>query len=66
LLRWRVPIRPRSQCHGKNLYNIGRPRKHNVDPGKARALLAEGLSLRAVARTLGTHHTVVARAVGTA
>ncbi|PYO02108.1 MAG: hypothetical protein DMD89_04735 [Candidatus Rokuibacteriota bacterium] len=53
----------RARAQGRHL---GRPRKHHVDAERARALIAEGRSLRAVARMLGTHHTVVARAVATA
>jgi DNA invertase Pin-like site-specific DNA recombinase len=45
---------------------LGRPRVHQVDPARARALLAEGLSLRAVARALHTHATTVRRAAGRA
>ena len=45
---------------------FGRPRLHHVDPERARALLAQGLSLRAVARTLGTHATTVSRALAAA
>src|SRR5262249_32685746 len=40
---------------------LGRPRFHHVDPGRAQALLAEGLSLRAIARTLQVHPSAVSR-----
>src|SRR5438093_2116838 len=53
----------RARAQGRHL---GRPRQPHVDAERARALIAEGRSLRAVARMLGTHHTVVARAVATA
>jgi hypothetical protein len=42
---------------------LGRPRLHHVDPARAQALLAEGLSLRAVARTLHVHPSAVSRAL---
>jgi DNA invertase Pin-like site-specific DNA recombinase len=50
----------RAKAQGKRL---GRPRLHHVDPARARALLADGLSLRAVARALKTHATTVRRAL---
>lgn len=43
---------------------IGRPRTQLVPLERARALLATGRSLRAVARELGVHPTAVSRAVG--
>jgi DNA invertase Pin-like site-specific DNA recombinase len=48
----------RARLKGKRL---GRPRRHHVDPALARALLAEGASLRSVARSLGVHVTAVSR-----
>ena len=57
--RVRAGIR-RAKAQGRRL---GRPRLHHVDPARARALLADGLSLRAVARGFGTHPTTVKRAV---
>jgi DNA invertase Pin-like site-specific DNA recombinase len=57
--RVRAGIR-RAKAQGKRL---GRPRLHHVDPARARALLADGLSLRAVARALKTHATTVRRAL---
>jgi DNA invertase Pin-like site-specific DNA recombinase len=50
----------RAKAKGRHL---GRPRLHHVDPARARALLAQGRSLRAVARLLGTHATTVRRAL---
>jgi DNA invertase Pin-like site-specific DNA recombinase len=49
----------RAKARGRRL---GWPRFHHVDPARAPALLAEGLSLRAVARALHTHATTVRRA----
>jgi DNA invertase Pin-like site-specific DNA recombinase len=45
---------------------FGRPRVHHVDLARARALLGQGLSLRAVGRALGVHPTAVSRAIGAA
>ncbi len=45
---------------------LGRPRLHHVDSARARALLGQGLTLRAVARALHTHATTVKRALGRA
>ena len=42
---------------------LGRPRKHQVDVDHARALLRQGLSLRATARALGVPHMAVRRAL---
>ncbi len=50
----------RAKAQGRRL---GRPRVHHVDAGRARQLRAGGLSLRAVARTLGVHHVAVGRAL---
>ena len=44
---------------------IGRPRMQLVPLERARALLAAGHSLRAVARDLGVHPTAITRALGT-
>jgi DNA invertase Pin-like site-specific DNA recombinase len=52
----------RAKAQGRR---IGRPRIHFVDVGKARALLAEGRSVRAVARILSVHPTAVCRAIAT-
>jgi DNA invertase Pin-like site-specific DNA recombinase len=57
--RVRAGIR-RAKAQGRRL---GRPRLHYVDPARARTLLADGLSLRAVARALKTHATTVRRAL---
>ena len=53
----------RARAQGRRL---GRPREQHVEPGRARELLSQGLSLRAVARTLGVHHTAVSRALAAA
>lgn len=45
---------------------IGRPRTQYVHLERARALLAEGRSLRSVARELGAHPTAVSRALSRA
>lgn len=50
----------RAQAQGRR---FGRPRQHHVDVGRARTLLAEGFSLRGVARALGVHPTAVSRAL---
>jgi DNA invertase Pin-like site-specific DNA recombinase len=50
----------RAKAHGRRL---GRPRRYQVDVEQARRLLAQGQSLRAVARALGAHPTSVSRAV---
>jgi DNA invertase Pin-like site-specific DNA recombinase len=42
---------------------LGRPRRHHVDVAQARALVAEGLSLRAIARRLNAHPMAVRRAL---
>ncbi len=42
---------------------FGRPRVQHVDLARARTLLGQGLSLRAVGRALGVHPTAVSRAV---
>lgn len=42
---------------------LGRPRRHHLDVTQARALLAEGLSLRAIARRLNAHPMAVRRAL---
>jgi DNA invertase Pin-like site-specific DNA recombinase len=51
----------RARAQGKHL---GRPRTHHVDVSRARKLRAEGLSLRATARQLGIHPTILSRALG--
>jgi DNA invertase Pin-like site-specific DNA recombinase len=50
----------RAKAHGRQ---FGRPRRYHVDLERARALLADGLSLRALARALGVHPTAVSRAL---
>lgn len=52
----------RAQAQGRRL---GRPRKYQVDGKRARTLLAEGTSLRGVARALGVHPSAVSRALAT-
>jgi len=42
---------------------LGRPRVHSVDATRARELLAQGLSLRAIGREFGVHHFLVRRAL---
>lgn len=48
----------RARAQGRRL---GRPRLHHVDPAGAGALLATGMSLRAVARQLKVHPTAITR-----
>jgi DNA invertase Pin-like site-specific DNA recombinase len=56
----------RAKAQGtKSGKRIGRPRTQLVPLERARALLAAGRSLRAVARELGVHPTAVSRALGT-
>jgi DNA invertase Pin-like site-specific DNA recombinase len=50
----------RARAQGRRL---GRPRRHHVDVGQAVRLLAEGRSLRAVARALKVPHVAVSRAL---
>jgi DNA invertase Pin-like site-specific DNA recombinase len=50
----------RAKAQGRRL---GRPRRHHIDVDQARALVAEGLSLRAVARRLHAHPMAVRRAI---
>jgi len=50
----------RARVQGRRL---GRPKVHHIDVGRARQLLAGGLSLRAVARAFGAHPTAVRRAL---
>jgi DNA invertase Pin-like site-specific DNA recombinase len=50
----------RAKAQGRRL---GRPRRYHVDIDRARGLLGEGRSLRAVARTLGVHPSAVSRAL---
>ncbi len=42
--------------------HVGRPAKFRVEPATARALLEDGVSLRAAARRLGVHPSAVRRA----
>jgi DNA invertase Pin-like site-specific DNA recombinase len=42
---------------------LGRPRRHHLDVAQARALLGQGLSLRAIARRLNAHPMAVRRAL---
>lgn len=51
----------RARAQGRRL---GRPRRHPIDLTMARELLAQGLSLRAVARRFGSHHTTLRRTLG--
>jgi DNA invertase Pin-like site-specific DNA recombinase len=53
----------RAKAQGRHL---GRPRRHHIDLAEARALVAEGLSLRAVARRLHAHPMMVRRALAPA
>jgi DNA invertase Pin-like site-specific DNA recombinase len=48
----------RARAQGRRL---GRPQLHPIDLAAARELLAQGLSLRAVARRFGSHHTSLSR-----
>jgi DNA invertase Pin-like site-specific DNA recombinase len=50
----------RAQAQGRHL---GRPRRYQVDVARAKELSKQGLSLRAVARTLNVHPSAVARAL---
>jgi DNA invertase Pin-like site-specific DNA recombinase len=50
----------RARAQGRRL---GRPRLHEVDADRARAMLAAGESLRATARALGVPHVAVSRAL---
>ena len=52
----------RAKSEGRRL---GRPRRHHIDVAAARALIAEGLSLRAVARRVNAHPMAVRRALAT-
>ena len=53
----------RAKAQGRRL---GRPRRHHVDVAEARALVAAGLSLRAIARRLHAHPMAVRRALAPA
>lgn len=53
----------RAKAQGRHL---GRPRRYQIDGAEARALMAEGLSLRAVARRLNAHPMAVRRALARA
>jgi DNA invertase Pin-like site-specific DNA recombinase len=50
----------RARAQGKHM---GRPRRHAIDATVVRAMLSDGLSLRAVARKLGVHPWLISRAV---
>jgi DNA invertase Pin-like site-specific DNA recombinase len=50
----------RAKAQGRHL---GRPRRHHIDVVEARALVGEGLSLRAIARRLHAHPMAVRRAL---
>jgi DNA invertase Pin-like site-specific DNA recombinase len=50
----------RARAQGRQ---FGRPRQHHVDVNLAQALLADGQSLRSVARALRVHPTAVSRAL---
>jgi DNA invertase Pin-like site-specific DNA recombinase len=50
----------RARAQGRH---VGRPAKYRVDPAAARALLADGTSLRGTARRLGVHPSAVRRAL---
>lgn len=50
----------RAKAQGRRL---GRPRRHHIEVTEARALLATGLSLRAIARRLHAHPMAVRRAL---
>src|SRR5438128_6174022 len=52
----------RAKAQGRRL---GRPRQYHIDIGVARALLAQGRSVRALARELKAHHSAVCRALAT-
>src|SRR5262245_48691120 len=53
----------RAKAQGRHL---GRPRRYLIDGVEVRALLAEGLSLRAIGRRLNAHPMVVRRALADA
>jgi DNA invertase Pin-like site-specific DNA recombinase len=48
----------RAKAQGRHL---GRPRRHHIELAEVRALVAEGLSLRAIARRLHVHPMAVRR-----
>jgi DNA invertase Pin-like site-specific DNA recombinase len=48
----------RAKAEGRRL---GRPRQHHIDPDRARAMRAQGMSLGAIARVFGTYRTTVRR-----
>jgi DNA invertase Pin-like site-specific DNA recombinase len=50
----------RARSQGRRL---GRPKRHQVDAERARALMTEGQSLRATARALGVPHIAISRAL---
>jgi hypothetical protein len=53
----------RAKAQGRHL---GRPRRYHIDGAEVRTLLAEGLSLRAIARRLNAHPMAVRRALARA
>ena len=53
----------RAKAQGRRL---GRPRRHHVGVEQARALVAEGLSRRAIARRLNAHPMAVRKALASA
>ena len=53
----------RAKAQGRHL---GRPRRHHIDADEVRALVAGGLSLRAIGRRLNAHPMVVRRALADA
>jgi DNA invertase Pin-like site-specific DNA recombinase len=53
----------RARAKGRKL---GRRPVHRVEASRASALLARGMSLRAVGRVLGVHPTIVSRALAAA
>jgi len=50
----------RAQAQGRRL---GRPRRYQVDVARVRAMMGQGLSLRAIARSLEVHPSAVSRAM---
>src|SRR2546425_664912 len=53
----------RAKAQGRHL---GRPRKYRVDLSRVHELRSQGLSLRAIARSLGVHPSAVSRTVAAA
>ena len=50
----------RAKAQGRRL---GRPRRYQVDVARVRAMMGQGLSLRAIARSLEVHPSAVSRAM---